>query len=398
MKKAAEILVLLSISMVSLGASVLLATLFLRHIGIIVIPPQFLLPADLSGGTEAHHYKVLGKGFRAHPKLGWTCWPNYNGLFSINEGGICFSIKTDEDGFRDRERGVKQSDVFRIVALGDSTTFGWGIDGEDSWPALLEGIAAPNLECVNLGISGFGTDQEFLTYHLYGKSYQSDAVVIAIASNDIGDVQEESVLLGKRPVTRPCFQLEDSPFAIPPINAIRVGEVLSGVVCLGSRRSREAARLDFCTVDPKETKRYIRGREILFNIVRRLKNDLEGDNCQLLILLVQSDPSPNRPERLISEFSRIKRPDLDRFFDDFEGFGRREEIPVINPRLRIAGESDQSNLFVPNDGHFNRRGNFIIAQAVLDALGDAKLWDSDNRPAPCLGLVEANSTSRIPGR
>jgi len=41
-------------------------------------------------------------------------------------------------GFRDCEFRAPRSGRFRVLAIGDSFTLGWGVDREDSWPKLLE--------------------------------------------------------------------------------------------------------------------------------------------------------------------------------------------------------------------------------------------------------------------
>ena len=60
-------------------------------------------------------------------------------------------------GFRDRDFQVEKTRRFRIVAIGDSYTYGWGVPAEDSWPKVLErGLLARgyDVEVANLGQPG----------------------------------------------------------------------------------------------------------------------------------------------------------------------------------------------------------------------------------------------------
>jgi len=65
-----------------------------------------------------------------------------------------FTVKTNSLGFRDGEFSAQKSAPIRILALGDSFTYGWGVEIEQSWPRILEQRlrnAGLNVEVANLG-------------------------------------------------------------------------------------------------------------------------------------------------------------------------------------------------------------------------------------------------------
>jgi len=60
-------------------------------------------------------------------------------------------------GFRDREIGKDKEKNIRVVAIGDSFTYGWGVNLQDSWPKILEKnlqARGLSLEILNLGKPG----------------------------------------------------------------------------------------------------------------------------------------------------------------------------------------------------------------------------------------------------
>jgi lysophospholipase L1-like esterase len=66
-------------------------------------------------------------------------------------------LRTNRLGFRGGEVDAAKGDRYRIVAIGDSFTMGWGVDVEDSWPAALERElrrSDPRVEVLNLGQGG----------------------------------------------------------------------------------------------------------------------------------------------------------------------------------------------------------------------------------------------------
>ena len=70
------------------------------------------------------------------------------------EEGTTFSVVTNELGLRD---GLMPAASPWVLALGCSTTFGWGVEAEQAWPAVLE--RELGVPVVNGGIPGHSTHQ-----------------------------------------------------------------------------------------------------------------------------------------------------------------------------------------------------------------------------------------------
>jgi len=70
------------------------------------------------------------------------------------EQGTTFSVRTSSDGLRDEEW---PSSASTVLALGCSTTFGWGVEAAESWPAQLE--ARLGVPVVNAGVPGHSSHQ-----------------------------------------------------------------------------------------------------------------------------------------------------------------------------------------------------------------------------------------------
>lgn len=68
-----------------------------------------------------------------------------------------FTAKINSLGFRDREFEAVKNRKTRILAIGDSYTFGWGVNLENSWTKILEADLQKNgsdVEVANLGAPG----------------------------------------------------------------------------------------------------------------------------------------------------------------------------------------------------------------------------------------------------
>jgi len=97
------------------------------------------------------------------------------------------------DGFRDRLRARPKPDgAFRVVVLGDSIAFGYGVAAEATFPARLEerlAAATPERhpEVLNLGVSGYNPYNEAMLFADVGVTYQPDLVLQQYCANDLND-------------------------------------------------------------------------------------------------------------------------------------------------------------------------------------------------------------------
>lgn len=123
--------------------------------------------------------------YRHDARLGW--FPR-EGSRSEFTGSRTISVRHNSYGFRDDEFLPKTRP--RIVFLGDS--FVWGFDAEES-ERFTEKLQAriPDWEVLNLGVSGFGTDQEFLLLQSWYDILQPDIVflVYTAGSDDHDNVK-----------------------------------------------------------------------------------------------------------------------------------------------------------------------------------------------------------------
>jgi GDSL-like Lipase/Acylhydrolase family len=108
----------------------------------IVVPFTVTIAADRSIGSLSEGRNLIFQRFsRAHYDT-----PEFTVESRINNLG-----------FRDRDFRVEKSRRFRVMAIGDSFTYGWGIDAGESWPKVLEQRLLSrgyDVEVANLGQPG----------------------------------------------------------------------------------------------------------------------------------------------------------------------------------------------------------------------------------------------------
>jgi lysophospholipase L1-like esterase len=141
---------------------------------------------SLDFSMEMWKYAVKLKHPVANPDLSFAHAPNRSAFLM----GVPVSINSE--GMRDREFLLeKPPDVYRVMMLGDSTTFGWGVRQEDTAAKFLErklNAALPpgynRVEVMNTGVGNYDTVQEVTYYETIGWEYHPDLVVLVFFIND----------------------------------------------------------------------------------------------------------------------------------------------------------------------------------------------------------------------
>lgn len=116
------------------------------------------------------------------------------------------SVRINNVGFRGHD--ISEKTMQRILFVGDSYFFGYGVEEEQTVARLIE--QQFGIEVVNAGIWGFGPDSEYLLTRQKGFSLDPDILVVSLfPKNDLRDIAEsvwnESELGELRSITSDKF-------------------------------------------------------------------------------------------------------------------------------------------------------------------------------------------------
>ncbi len=126
--------------------------------------------------------------------LGFTLVPNFEG-----RGPLDVPIKTNAQGFRDdgEHAWTKPPGVIRILGLGDSFTFGWGVLLEETFLKKLEGhmrtLTGLKIETINAGVPIWDLNHYYVYYREIGVRYAPDIVLLSYFFNDAPDIYRETL-------------------------------------------------------------------------------------------------------------------------------------------------------------------------------------------------------------
>lgn len=119
-----------------------------------------------------------------------------------------YTITINADGLNDRfDYSIeKNASVFRIVAIGDSYTFGQYVDTKDNYPERLEDLLNNKLKCgdikkfevINLGVGGYDIQYAVERFKRRGIKYNPDLVLWYLNNNDFSELREVEELKAKQ--------------------------------------------------------------------------------------------------------------------------------------------------------------------------------------------------------
>jgi hypothetical protein len=156
----------------------------------------------LMAAREATHtpYMREESHSRYDADLGWSHRPGLRIEGMYGEGT---AFTTNSQGFRAREEFAKAvpKDRYRVIALGDSFTMGYGVDDDASYAARMHAFC-PTLQTVNMGQGGYGVDQDYLWYKRDGAKLDAQLLLFAFVAEDFFRMAGDTFTGYPKPVLR----------------------------------------------------------------------------------------------------------------------------------------------------------------------------------------------------
>lgn len=185
--------------LISLLIGLLLAEAVVRAadvLGIVDLSPSL---SELPAASQDEVVQISGDSalYISDPTLHHRMAANWSGAFPEEivqaVGRSEVPIRTNSLGLRSPEiERQKPAGTTRILVLGDSVAFGWGLRGEDTFASQLASLLATvypdkRFEVINAGVSGYGTWQELDWLKQTGIALQPDVVIVQAHLNDAAD-------------------------------------------------------------------------------------------------------------------------------------------------------------------------------------------------------------------
>lgn len=286
-------------------------------------------------------HERTGHRYLYDPDLGWRNIPNWQATTNGRK------LTINSRGLRDREYSYeKPPGVRRILVLGDSFVWGYGVGDDEIFTEVLERRlerspphAGVRYEVLNTGVSGWGTDQEYLFLRREGFRYRPDVVVLAFfIVNDAWNNSTSRYYGMNKPVfLNASLELANVPVPRPSAEAPVIRSRISPV-------------------------------DVTVAIIRQMRDDCLRHHCRLVVVKFgrflprwKKDPVLLAAERALNEqvCGRLGIPYQD--LDD-----------VFASRNVTVEEILRGN----DDGHWNAHGHRLVGDFLYEFLLESKLLDA----------------------
>lgn len=155
-----------------------------------------------------------------NPERGWTLKPNLK-----NKLHYAAVVNSDSNGAR--ISGSRKSGE-NVLFLGDSFCFGEGVDDNETIPAFFQ-ENFQKVQAINLGVHGYGIDQQYLYMKEVLPRYKPSAICFVICSNDFRRnfmnfrdyampkfvLKNKEIILKNSPVPKPEHYLKMKTASLP---------------------------------------------------------------------------------------------------------------------------------------------------------------------------------------
>jgi hypothetical protein len=314
------------------------------------------------------------------PQLGEIPTPNQQGR-KIRPGVFDYTFSHNSLGLRgSKEYSFEKHTDHRILFLGDSFTYGFGVNDDQTFPYLAEKqLLAKKLsvEVINAGNSGRGTDYELKFFRVLGYKFHPDLTVLCFLSNDFVDNERGQVYrvspegeITPKPLSDGRGFIKNVLYNLPGYNwlvswsqaANLVKE--AGIKWYLTRTDPKALREGALIIQYPDlqqgyaTNENKRLTEIyLKNLIKSVQKD--GSSLLICYLPISAEVEAYRKNGTISHDEAAITEIVKR---------QGQEINSLTPVFAASGEPLSKLYFIPHDGHWTARGQALAAQYLSEQI------------------------------
>lgn len=290
--------------------------------------------------------EFTGWGFNPH-----CCGDLPANMVRLVKSDKAYLVETNSLGLRNPEVKMKPEKP-RILALGDSFTFGPYLNNDQTWPFYLQDAFDSQVEVLNAGVSDYSIDYELAYFLEKGWKLTPELVILQFFSNDLTDLLPEKVKQ-----RQPRFTKDN--FLSKSVNFLR-------------ERSRLFGLLVKWKINRAEKKQSLQEEEIRTRF-HKIKYKTSQNHPVFLKYqeefekMVQFVQEKNLAFMVVifPALEQIENPSLNDPAQFILSLCQKYQLPCLDLQTTFLKiENPEALYLIPVDTHLSKEGNQLVAQQI----------------------------------
>ena len=302
------------------------------------------------------------------------------------------NVKINSYGLRDKEYELENPNgTIRIAIVGDSFVFGFGIEQNETFVKILEGIInsrlKKNYEVINFGVSGYGTEQEYILIKNDVIKYSPDIIIIAFSLTDLKenvkfnlfDVKNTTLIRNHTQKITLILKLRNyiswhshfySLVYFSVIDNQELRDFLIKIKLLNPPYKDSST--DFDSLIYFNTKNhdfdYVMNKTIL--LLNEINNIAKQNNVTLIVFIVPTKEQVD--DNKMKEYIKNKNLNNEKLnitkVQQIISSIQKDNITIIDPLDQFKKHNINNTFYYDIDGHWNQKGHQFVANIIHENL------------------------------
>ncbi len=368
-----------------------------RFIAITIIF-SFVLSLSLAEWVLSYQRQLIENSEHMDPgmilydaELGWKLKPYWAGRHTHYDYDVSYSINSD--GFRGKSAAAHlnshnndREKTFAIV--GDSFSFGLGVNDEQTFTALLNASAentavfssGSEYSFLNYSVPGYSTDQQLLLIKKQGDKITRNIVLVVYLGNDIFDNMRPFPLQAEH--GKPYFSLQDNrlllnnvpvPLTRKPaaarnttISSLVMGKDYKQSFLSGFEISRRLALFqpDIQLNRERLAERFSDPLKLMSALIAEINSVLQARQGSLTVVLLPGRSYVQAPLSVSAGYQEYFRQSIKKSVTALPA------VQVLDLALYLKQYyiTQSKQLYYPNEGHLTPMGHQVVAEYLRSQL------------------------------
>lgn len=352
---------------------------------------------------------------RTDPDRGFALRPGAEGPYT-SEGSSY--VRINSDGLRDREHPLaKPANTLRIAVIGDSFTEALQVPAEDAYWSVMErrlrqcpAVGGRQVEAINFGVAGYGTEQELITLRKHAWKYHPDVVLLAVTTGN--DVKDNSPVLATNKIAPFVVErdgrtvLDTSFHALPEfrfrqsfsgrvtewlLTHSRIAQVVNEArhslnvpKSVGENQSTGELSLFAGIYREPADSTWASAWAVTEHLISAMHRDVAAHGAKFFVMTTTTGPQVH-PDRAVREEFLRRSGNQDLLYPEkrLQGLASREGFPILTLAPAFQAYAERNHAFLHGFGHYQGHGHWnALGHHMAGEMLARSLCEELSRPRP----------------